>query len=262
MTELAHLQQQFVAFLKTGDPSLLNSITDQSGLNRQQRASIYLSAYQIRLTQVLEQDHEMLGLYLGDNLFDEMVTGYLQHHPSSSPSLRQFGDALPKFLAATPPFNAHPILSEIAQFERLLLSAFDAPDAPHLTLELLQQLPAQAWPQLLLTCHPSMQLFETQTNAVPSWHALKQGQSPSTTEPEKKRYWLLARTPDIRTEFTPLNQIEYQCMQSFYNGLPFSLVCEAITPFCETQEQGAQMVINVLQKGMSAGWFSQFSVAE
>jgi hypothetical protein len=61
--------------------------------------------------------------------------------PSKHPSLRFFADRLPDYLQNTAPFSDHPILAEMASFERTLLNVFDSADADTLSQQLLQQIP-------------------------------------------------------------------------------------------------------------------------
>ncbi|WP_010603658.1 HvfC/BufC N-terminal domain-containing protein [Pseudoalteromonas maricaloris] len=260
MADLAALQHAFIAMLKGDDSQLMAEIEYQSGLNVAQRAQIYTNAYHIRLKKVLEQDHEMLGFYLGDALFDEMFSGYLEHFPSCSTSLRQFGDSLPEYLSQFEPFKLYPILTEIAQFERTLLSAFDAEDAPQLGLVHLQKIAAAQFPNLQFTFHPSVHLLGFTHNAVDSWQALKN----STPVPEvstKPNYWILARERDMRTGYHSLTEAEFACLQSMKNALPFSFVCEYAAEQSDDLAQGTAMVMQLLQKGLNLGWFSGFKVA-
>ncbi|AZZ96396.1 DNA-binding domain-containing protein [Pseudoalteromonas sp. R3] len=260
MTELASIQQAFMALLNGTDQDLINHIAPQPGLDAKHRALIYQNAYRIRLTKVLEQDHEMLGRYLGDDLFDEMVTGYLAQHPSNDPSLRHFGDKLPHFLASQLPFSEYGILSEIALFERQLLQAFDAPDTKRLTLSDIQQIPADLWPNIVFSLHPSARLLCCQFAAVESWQALKHGNSPPSPELESERYWLVIRETDLRTTFHPLSLHEYQCLQSMGRGLPFSFVCEAAANIHHDAEAGTLAVMQLLQKALAANWLGDYQL--
>ena len=127
--ELREHQQQLMAYLLGQDSTIADHVVDQGGITTDVRLGIYRNAYRIRLRETIDVDHPVLGTYLGDELFDRMVDGYIDQHPSSFSSLRQFADRLPKFLSTNTPFSEHPQIAELARFERLLLTAFDAADA-------------------------------------------------------------------------------------------------------------------------------------
>ncbi|MBQ4811557.1 putative DNA-binding domain-containing protein [Pseudoalteromonas luteoviolacea] len=254
MTSLEQLQKDFVEMLSQDSPKFEAHIAAQSGLAPQQRAEIYQNAYRIRLTKVLEQDHEMLGLYLGDDLFEEMVKGYLAIYPSCAPSLREFGNRLPHFLSSQSPFKEHGILQEIALFERLLLRAFDAADSDTLQFTQLQSIQQTSWPNIQFQLHPSVQLLTCHYPAVESWQALKSEQSPPSPENTTERYWIIAREQDKRTGFYALSKCHYECLKSIQSGLPFGFVCETAAQYTDSEEQGMMQVMELLQKGIELGW--------
>ncbi|KZN59302.1 hypothetical protein N473_03845 [Pseudoalteromonas luteoviolacea CPMOR-1] len=261
MSTLKRLQHDFVAMLQGKNADFAQHIAQQKGLSCEQRSEIYQNAYQIRLKKVLEQDHEMLGLYLGDELFDSMVDTYLSAYPSKSASLREFGERLPQLLREQPPFKEHGILSEMAQFERLLLHAFDAADGPVLELTDLQSIEQASWPNIILKLHDSVHLLTCQFSAVESWQALKNDSSPPPPELHTHRHWLIARAPDKRTGFYPISECHFQCLTSIKQGLPFGFVCEAAAGVTGDQQQGTIEVMQLLQQGIELGWFLKTSVA-
>nr|MCH9699137.1 DNA-binding domain-containing protein [Gammaproteobacteria bacterium] len=158
MTDLAELQQQFMHVLQGGESRQLSQLVmDQGNIDCQSRIDIYRHAYQQRLKISIETDHEILGLYLGDELFDKMVAGYIASYPSQQTSLRYFAEQLPRFLYEQEPFNQYPVISELARFERLLLTAFDAPDSEVTGAGVLNEIDYQDWPGLQFRLHPSVQ---------------------------------------------------------------------------------------------------------
>jgi len=172
MPGLADLQTRFIDFLSGKSGLITCSVAEQGNIDAGTRLNIYRNAYQIRLKQALETDHEMLGIYLGDELFELMATGYIAAHPSSFTSLRHFGDRLPEYLKQAEPFYAHPIASELAFFERRLLDVFDAPDSQRVPLSALREIPPGDWPNMKLRFHPSTRLFAAGWNSIESWKAL------------------------------------------------------------------------------------------
>ena len=203
MPGLADLQARFVDFLSGKNELITRSIAEQGNINTETRLNIYRNAYHIRLKLALETDHEMLGIYLGDDLFEVMADGYIETHPSHFTSLRHFGDQLPEYLNKTAPFNEHPIISELALFERRLLDVFDAADAERAALSALKEIPPDDWPGMRLRFHPSTQLFTAGWNSIESWKALKAGQAPPAAQAQGHAYLTISAARLVSMEIMP-----------------------------------------------------------
>ncbi len=228
MPRLDELQTQFLDFLSGMNDQLKNSVVDQGNIPVPTRLAIYKNAYQIRLKLALETDHEILGIYLGDRLFDQMVEGYIHQHPSHCTSLRDFGESLPEYLRITEPFKQHPVVTEIAQFERWLMDVFDAADTDRLPFSELQEIAPQNWPTLRFRFHPSLRLFNTGWNCVESWKALKNNAEPPPATQQADTHWMLWRSIDLLSEFRLLEEDEYQFLSLAVAGEPFASLCESI----------------------------------
>jgi hypothetical protein len=226
--DLRKLQEDFLAYLIGNGSAIMDNVVEQGDIDRKTRLDIYQNAYNVRLKNCVETDHPMLGLYLGDNLFDQMVKGYIQQHPSCYRSLRQFCNHLPDYLSRTEPFKSHPIIAEIAQFERRLLDAFDAADSNSATETELQRLPTEQWPEMKLTFHPSVYVFEAQWNSVECWQALKNEMIPPEARREES-WWIIWRNSERLTQYCSLSVdgfVIYQCFKDHYT---FADACELLT---------------------------------
>jgi len=232
--------------------TIAKHISQEGSIDTKTRLNIYKNAYQIRLKETIETDHPQLGIYLGDKLFDKMVAGYIKTHPSSNTSLRQFADKLPNYLQKAKPFSKHPAISDLARFERKLISAFDAEDSERFSRKELEQLPQSSWPSMLFRFHPSMQIFSCHSNAVDIWQALKQQQSP----PEilnQSNHWLLWRNTDLLTEFQSISEAEQTLLRLALKGAAFEELCEALFPFVEEDQiinEILRYLFNWLEKGI------------
>ena len=228
MQALRELQTRFIDYL-TGDSAEMESIIQaESQPELQARLGIYKNAYRIRLRQVIETDHEMLWSYLGDELFEQMVTGYISSHPSHYTSLRNFCDRLPDYLANTSPFDQHPIIAEIATFERLLMDVFDAGEAELADLSTLRALNPDDWPAMRLRFHPGVQLLQTNWNSIESWKALKDDTDPPTARDDVSQHWLLWRDIDRLSQYRPIEADEHALLSLAISGEAFSALCEAL----------------------------------
>lgn len=245
------LQQQMMNYLTDNELTIAEQVEDHGGISRDARLHIYKNAYQMRLKETIDNDHELLGLYLGDDLFDQMVEGYINAYPSNKTSLRNFADSLPEFLAQNTPFSDHPLISELAHFERLLMVAFDAADTERFTRELLLEIPHEQWPSLVFRFHPSVQISRFKFNTVETWQALKQEQAP---QPAAKlaSTWLLWRNNERLTQFRTISQQEHGLIDMMLQGHNFAELCDAL--LSQTSEQDvSQLALNYLLSWIDDG---------
>lgn len=252
---LASLQQKLINYLVDDDPvvtsTIMDEIKDHGSISRDVRLHIYKNAYQARLKETIDNDHEMLGFFLGDDLFDQMVLGYISAYPSENTSLRHYADKLPLFLTNTSPFKDHPIISELAHFERLLMVAFDAADATRFTRDLLSNTPPEQWPDLVFRFHPSVQIANFHYNSVETWQALKQEQSPEMAK-EQHSHWLLWRNNDRLTQFRSLPVQEHKLIIMILNGASFTALCDFLLEEVN-EDQASQVALNYLLTWLDDG---------
>ena len=245
MTALRRLQQDFADYLTTGSTAVIDKVVAQGNVDRSIRLQIYQNAYNVRLRNCIETDHPMLGLYLGDDLFELMVTGYIRQYPSHYPSLRHFANRLPEYLQVNEPFRSHPVIAEIASFERRLMDAFDAPDAATATTVELQQLPAQQWPRMRLGFHPSLQLFTTDWNSVECWQALKNESTPPGPH-QQQACWFIWRDRERLTQYRNLSTdalVLYNCFKDDYT---LADACELLKEHLPQEHIGPATVDHLL----------------
>lgn len=235
MPTLSNLQHEFLQHLIEKKSNIADNITLQGNVPVSTRLGIYGNAYKVRLKGSIENDHEILGIYVGDELFDLMAAGYIASKPSYYTSLRDFCKYLPEYLRTTKPFSDNPIIAEIAEFEKNLLFAFDAGSAQRAVIEDLSSIPQEQWPDLKLRFHPSMQIFPTHWNSVPSWQALKAEKSPPQQE-ELSAQWLIWRNHNRITEFRSLADDEHAMLNGFLYGSKFTEIFELMQQFHPAEE--------------------------
>jgi len=251
---LAQRQQQLLAYMQghtaKSEDDICQHIVQQGKVATAQRLGIYQNAYNVRLKETIDTDHQILGRYLGDDLYEQMMEEFIALCPSQHFSLRHFADPLPDFLNGQAPFNEHPQIAELARFERLLLSVFDARDAKRATLDQITQLEQDKWPNIKLRFHPSVQLFVSQWNVVNMWQQLKQDQTPP--EPvQEKNAWLVWRNQERFTEFRPVDNIAVAMLEMFQRGKNFADVCQALLEHLPEKEV-SPTALNIL-----LNWFEQ-----
>lgn len=235
MIDLETLQAEFLRSISQENGAVVEAVLSTPALNAEARLKIYRHAYFARLKQVLAKDYPALATMLGDAAFDQLCVAYIQQNPSDNTSIRWFGDKMPSFLASTAPYKKHAVLSEIAEWERLLRKIFDAANAQPLTLSQLQSLPAEHWPELRLVLIPASIETSHQFNTVALWKALKDTQAPPPVETfPATASWLLWRV-DWVTQFRSLPEDELIALSAVRSGANFAEICEQLWDIHEEQ---------------------------
>ncbi|MGI0115541.1 HvfC/BufC N-terminal domain-containing protein [Zooshikella sp. RANM57] len=243
MVELENLQKVFLAHLQGKLTPIKHYVAkEQPGL------AIYANAYHQRLREALDGDYPCLGLLLGDEQFNQLVSDYITYHPSSDPSLRWFGQHLPAFVREQAHYQAMPIVAELAEWEWRLRLAFDAAGSEIAVINHVQQLTADQWPTLRFELVPSLQLVSWQTNAVAVWQALEQQQTPPAIA-EEHTDWIIWRK-GLVTNFRSIHDDERAALTLTLQGHNFASLCEHLCQWHEP-EAVTTRVVQLLQQWLS-----------
>ncbi|MDI1252692.1 DNA-binding domain-containing protein [Thermomonas sp.] len=251
--DLAQLQRQFIAHLRGNTDKDLEQAVDVGRLPAATGLRIYANAYGARLREALENDHPVLGAYLGDELWEALCKGYINAHPSRVRSLRDFGNALPAFLAETEQFRRHPQLAELARFERLLLDSFDAADDPRANWTQLQVIPPEQWPAMRVRLHRSVRVHRARHGSVAIWQAIKADQDPPAYAGiEDAVDWVLWRDEDGVGRFRSLEHDSSAAFDCCRHSGSFAELCELMA-ITHPVEGVPARVLGYLQDWCAAG---------
>jgi hypothetical protein len=252
---LAELQRVFQSGVIGGDRAIEDWVAGSNPAQARERFDVYRHAYYARLTEVLQADFKALQAYLGVEQFSAMVRTYANAHPSRHPSIRWFGRGLAGFLAKADPYQSDPLLAEIAAFEWVLSLAFDAPDAPAVTLDDMAALSAASWPASRIQFHPSVQRLDLCFNVPAFWRTVvKEGATAGLQRGAHARPWVVWRrgtTPHYRS----LEGDEKIAMDALRNGATFEQSCEDLCQLLD-EEQVPFRFASLLK-----GWITEELVA-
>ncbi len=228
MSDLARQQSEFQRGILTGDDSVLAEILDSPREKRDVLFGVYRHAYGSRLVEAVRNDHELLHIYLGDEMFDEMAYAYVAANPSRHPNLRWFPRALPAFLKEAAPYSKYPILSDLAALERALNDAFDAQDAPALAVADMAGFAPEVWHDLKFMAHPSAIRLDLATNGSAVWRALKNDETPPDAVDLEEPCRLLIWRQDVVPLFRELSAEEAMMWDEAAGGIPFGVLCSML----------------------------------
>jgi len=172
--KLAELQSLFQAAVLTGDAedgALLDVVAPPREADRPTMMGVYVNAYRLRLAEFLDEDFPALRVLLGDDDFEALVEAYIDENPSRLRNARWYTTRLPEFMRESENWSANALAIGLALFERALTDAYDAADAPALSIETLAEFSPQDWPRLGFTFHPSLRLIEVAAGVLDAYAA-------------------------------------------------------------------------------------------
>jgi len=235
MNTLRNLQHEFMCYLvDDAAPEIITRIESTPQRSAEQRMSYYGQAYILRLKEALCTDYERLHCYLGDELFDTLISQYIEKHPSQHTSLRYFGQHFLQFVEAFEPFKSLPEVAEITRIEQAFANSFDAADCPCVIQNQLAQLVPEAWASLTLSMHDSVQLLPLDYNSFQIWKMLNNEQMP----PERTRdetTWLIWRY-NLVSQYRALDKAELSALTIAISNGSFSHICEALLDHFSEEE--------------------------
>ncbi|MBN8481051.1 MAG: putative DNA-binding domain-containing protein [Xanthomonadales bacterium] len=141
---------------------------------------------------------------------------------------REAGQSLPQRTAASrsQADTDVALISELARFERSLLDAFDAADAPRTVWRAIEALPAEDWPGLRLTMHPSLRHLPLRTRAVAVWQSLGDGEDGGDVMGVVPPAVFVWRDVERITRFRAFAEDEEAALVGMLGGRDFARVCE------------------------------------
>jgi hypothetical protein len=259
MSDFARQQAEFQRGILDGDETVLVEILDSPREKRDVLFGVYRYAYGSRLVEAMRNDHELLHLYLGDEMFDEMGHAYVKARPSGHPNLRWFSQGLPEFLKSTAPYSEHPVLCDLAALEKALNDAFDAAEGKVVELTDMVGFAPEAWSGLRFRPHPSASKLELATNAAAIWLALKNDEAPPEATALEQPAHLLIWRQDVTPMFRELSAEEAMMWDEAANGIPFGVLCEMLATY-DDPDSAAGRGAGYLHGWITAGLLTDVSV--
>ena len=219
---------------------------------------IYSNAYRVRLEETLAQDFPALKQLLGADVFQAMAFEYIDKHPSTSFSLRTFGQRLPSFLSSDPNYSDQPYLAELAAFEWQLTDVFDVADSPVAGIEDMATVPAESWPGLMVKLHSSIRWLTLRWNVGEIYPALKSNISaPDLIKHSRRKHYLIWRQSNS-PHYRLLDAEEWLALKTFENN-DFSELCLTLSELSETPDNAPLDAATYLKSWLSAGLIESVS---
>lgn len=245
---MRNFHEAFEAYLKGDDSAITDVvITDDKG-DAVERMNIYRDAYAGRLVDILYNDFPTIYQILGTETFVEMATQYLAKYPSTSFTVRHFGQYLAKFLNETAPYCDYPYLWQIADFEWAKGTVFDAPDTDIFTIDQLAAIAPEAWTDATFTFVPAMTRLIYDYNVPQIWQAIENDQQDS--EPvalEASMPWVMWRK-DLSPNWYSMTAEEDWFFIHARQGKTFAELCEGLSQWMDDEEAIAMRAAEIVRR--------------
>ncbi len=166
---------EFETYVKGGKSKITTLINSDEKGTSNQRMDIYKDAYKFRLVDVLFEDFKTVHKILGDDDFSKMAFDYVEKYPSTSFSIRNFGQNMSKYLSEEIPYKNHQYLAEIADFEWSKGLVFDSGNSEVLTIKQLSEIPVDSWEEAKFEFIPAIKRLVYNYNIPQIWQAINDG---------------------------------------------------------------------------------------
>ncbi len=245
---MANFHEQFEAYLKGEDSSITGLVVSDEKGNATERMNIYRDAYALRLIDILYGDFPIVYEILGTEAFVEMAKKYLATYPSTSFTVRHFGQYLAKFLSEEPPYGDYPYLWQLADFEWAKGTVFDAPDSAVFILEQLTELTEKKWETATFEFIPAMTRLVYDYNIPQIWQAInddEQSQEPKVLDTPMP--WVMWRKNFNPNWYSMADDEDWFFIQA-RQGVNFSELCEGLSTWIDDEEKIAQRAAEIVRR--------------
>jgi len=222
------------------------------------RLAIYRYGYRARLVECLVDDYPALKFALGDDAFESLCLGYIERHPSSAPSLNDFGRHMAQFCREAAPLAHREFAADLASLEWALVEVLHARVAERLSSEALGSIPVEKWVdaklppggavRLLRFAHPVNAFFQAfKTDREPSPDDFTRNPSATAVYRTDMTLWRMDLTPAMAT-----------LLESLFAGRTLGATLETLEVGL-TPEDAAEAERNVMvwfREWVAAGFFA------
>jgi hypothetical protein len=235
------------------DASAARLVTPSKTLSALERLAIYRTAYHARLIECLSDDYPVLKHALGDAEFAEICRGYVARHPSTGPSLNDFGRHMADF-ARTALTDVAGFAGDLAKLEWAVVLAIHAPTAPVLATEELAKVPAERWPEVRLVANPSLRILHFAYPVNDYFQAYRSGGAPSI--PSGARASVAVYRTGRSIWRLPLTAAMVVLFESLAHGTALGPSLALLEPLLADDPEAAPRVMAWFRQGVSSGLFS------
>jgi len=176
---------------------------------------VYIDAYRARLYSVTEEDYPVLKHYLSDDVFDELLSDFVNTQHSEHFNIGHFPARLPEFLAQYG--LADNFALELCELENALSQLSDPEETTALTSEHIANLTSETLLETVLHPRAALRLFTFEYKVNDYYRMVKETDTAPFAQHEKS-YLVAFRHEDIVWRMD-LGDQEYAVLQMLFSGM-------------------------------------------
>jgi hypothetical protein len=212
---------------------------------------IYREQFWLRHVGALEEDFATLAHLLGHDGFHTLAERYVAAYPPKAFSLRDFGAHMAAFVASHEPYASDALLADCARLEWAFVEAFDAADCPPVEPAVIAAIPEEAWPGVVVTLHPAVQLARMAHPAHDYRAAIRAGESPDRPSP-RASHVVVYRSAEL-LQYIDVPPLAFALLTRLSAGEPLGDACEAVAAEAHASAEELEAEIGA--------WFTQWAAA-
>lgn len=232
----------------------LKFVVPSKTLTAVERIAIYRRMYIYRLVEVLESDFEAVAHFVGDEMFFDIVKGYVDKYPSHSYSLVPFGYNFPEYIKSMTGLHRQQFVYDLARLELAVSQVFDAPQTPLLTKEEIASVPVDAWETARFKFNGAFQVLEFRYPVNDYLQSVLKDQHNHNTK--RKDTWVAVYRTNYRVWRLDLTNNAYQLIKALQEG---KTLAEAIDYVVSSSKKGStawqKQIFEWFQEWVSEGFF-------
>ena len=223
MSELGRFQDAFAEALAGREEALAPWIAP----GRTGRLAVYRNTVAKGCADALAAQFPSVARIVGEAWMRQAAVRFAADQPPSVPSLADYGEGFPDWLAGFAPAAGLPYLSALAQIDWARRNALFAPDHPALGPADFARFAPDDYARICAQLHPSAQLLWFGDGTPSLWAALQGDRAPDAAELPRDPQGLLLVRPNLRVAHRILDRDACAFLRACQQGLSLGEAGEA-----------------------------------
>ena len=215
LADTQHLVQNTIISGNKINNNLDEWIRIKPDFSPQKQIDIYINAYRYRLYDVIAEDYPVLKAYLGNDIFHDLIWGFVNNQYSDNFNIARLALKLPNFLHHTMPKNI--FAYELCLLETRIVYVADLLETPALELHHLDGITPEILMDINLYPRKALELMRF-TYPVNNYYQSVMNQENIKKPRKKVTFLVIFRHDDVMWRM-PLEKIEYDLLKQLFNGV-------------------------------------------